>query len=180
MKSDFIGVYENVISDETCDALINQFEVSCNNNGVLIEDTGNLRREDSVLFLQEPHIHIANELHDQIINTTALYRDEYARLKEFKLKSFVVKIQKTEPSQGYHQWHCERETLETGARVLVWTVFLNDVDEGGETEFLYQQRRVKASKGSLCLFPATFTHTHRGNPPLSNTKYIATGWFNLY
>jgi len=21
-----------------------------------------------------------------------------------------------------------------------------------------------------------FTHTHRGNPPLSNTKYIMTGW----
>ena len=51
-----------------------------------------------------------------------------------------------------------------------------DRDEGGETEFLYQSMRVKPKQGTLLIWPAAFTHTHRGNPPLSNEKYIVTGW----
>jgi hypothetical protein len=50
------------------------------------------------------------------------------------------------------------------------------VQEGGETEFLYQHMRVKPEQGTLVIWPAAFTHTHRGNPPLSNEKYIVTGW----
>jgi len=177
---DFINVYENAISDETCDALVNQFNVSFNNDAVFRNDKEQLMREDSVLYLQEPHTNIANELHNQILNSSASYSKKYEILRGLNLKSFVVKIQKTEPSEGYHKWHCEQASIDVATRSMVWSVFLNDVDEGGEMEFLYQQKRVKPSKGSLCLFPASWTHTHRGNPPLSNTKYIATGWFNLY
>jgi len=53
---------------------------------------------------------------------------------------------------------------------------LNDVKEGGETEFLYQSVRVSPKKGTLVIWPAAFTHVHRGNPPLSGTKYIMTSW----
>jgi hypothetical protein len=31
----------------------------------------------------------------------------------------------------------------------------------------------------MSIFPAAFTHTHRGNPVYSKDKYIATGWFNF-
>jgi hypothetical protein len=61
-------------------------------------------------------------------------------------------------------------------RLLAWSLYLNDVDEGGETEFLYQSMRIKPKMGTFVLWPAFFTHTHRGNPPLSGLKYIATGW----
>ena len=60
--------------------------------------------------------------------------------------------------------------------MLAWTIYLNDVPEGGETEFLYQSQRVSPEKGKTCIFPAGFMHTHRGNPPLKKDKYIATGW----
>ena len=71
-------------------------------------------------------------------------------------------------------------TVNTANRILVWTIYLNDVEECGETEFLYQSKRVKAKKGDICIFPAQFNYTHRGNPPLSGDKYIITGWYNLY
>jgi hypothetical protein len=58
-------------------------------------------------------------------------------------------------------------------------LYLNDVDEGGETEFLYQSIRIKPKKGTLILCPGSFTHTHRGNPPLSGEKYIVTTWIEL-
>jgi hypothetical protein len=55
-------------------------------------------------------------------------------------------------------------------------VYLNDIEDGGETEFLYLSKRVKPVTGRVLLWPAGYTHTHRGNPPLKDTKYIITGW----
>ena len=56
----------------------------------------------------------------------------------------------------------------------------DDVPEGGETSFLNQRRRVNPKAGSVCLFPAAFPWVHRGEPPLSGVKYIATGWWYHY
>tara|TARA_E500000331_G_scaffold190854_1_gene183612 strand:- start:515 stop:1183 length:669 start_codon:yes stop_codon:yes gene_type:complete len=86
------------------------------------------------------------------------------------------KIQKTQPSEGYHIWHCEKAATNS-TRVLAWMLYLNDVEEGGETEFLHQKLRYPPKKGDFLVWPASFTHMHRGNPPLSNTKYIVTGWY---
>jgi len=56
-------------------------------------------------------------------------------------------------------------------------LYLNDVPEGeGETEFLHQGMRVQPRKGDLVVWPAFFTHVHRGNPVYTTDKYIATGW----
>ena len=61
-------------------------------------------------------------------------------------------------------------------RQFVCQLYLNDNFDGGETEFLYQNRREEAVAGDVIMFPAGFTHTHRGNPPIGNSKYIATSW----
>jgi hypothetical protein len=58
-------------------------------------------------------------------------------------------------------------------------LYLNTVTEGGETEFLYQSKRVKAEKGTIVLCPTGFTHTHRGNPPLTGTKYLMNTWLEF-
>lgn len=83
---------------------------------------------------------------------------------------------------GYYHWHSEHfpHPSDPGQkslhRVLFWLLYLNDVDEGGETEFCYQGAKIKPRKGSLILSPCGFTHTHRGNVPLSGDKYILTSW----
>ena len=61
-------------------------------------------------------------------------------------------------------------------RALVYSVYLNDVEEGGETEFLHFSKRVKPKTGRIVIWPAGFPYLHRGNPPLSGTKYILTSW----
>jgi hypothetical protein len=66
--------------------------------------------------------------------------------------------------------------MENRNRVFAFTLYLNDVTEGGETEFLYQKCRIKPVQNRFVLWPAAITHIHRGNPPLSNDKYILTGW----
>lgn len=81
---------------------------------------------------------------------------------------------------GYPYWHCEQyprdASCETLHRHLLWTLYLNDGFEEGETEFMYQNRKVKPQTGSLLIAPAGFTHTHRGNRPQGGDKFIATSW----
>lgn len=81
---------------------------------------------------------------------------------------------------GYPYWHCEHYPRDDGGdslhRTLLWTLYLNDDFEAGETEFLFQQRKVAPRAGSLLIAPAGFTHTHRGNAPRARDKFIATSW----
>jgi len=81
---------------------------------------------------------------------------------------------------GYPYWHCEHypkdATAETLHRTLLWTIYLNESFAEGETEFVYQKRRIVPRTGSLLIAPAAFTHTHRGNRPSGGDKYIATSW----
>ena len=55
------------------------------------------------------------------------------------------------------------------------SIFFNDLEDSGETEFLYQKKKIKPKAGRVLIFPGSFTHLHRGNPPYE-AKYIATGW----
>jgi hypothetical protein len=59
-------------------------------------------------------------------------------------------------------------------RMLAFIWYLNDVHEGGETEFL--KGKVTPKRGSLLIFPCSWTYLHKGNVPVSNNKYIITGW----
>ncbi|HYG06786.1 MAG TPA: 2OG-Fe(II) oxygenase [Stenotrophomonas sp.] len=81
---------------------------------------------------------------------------------------------------GYPYWHCELypqdASAETLHRHVLWTLYLNDGFAEGETEFLYQQRKVQPRTGSLLIAPTAFTHTHRGNRPQGGDKFIATSW----
>ena len=90
-----------------------------------------------------------------------------------------AKMQKTEPQQGYHVWHMEHSSgMDSYRSVCAWALFLNDVEEGGELEFLYQSKRIQPRQGEFVLWPAGYTHQHRGNPPLKGVKYIYTGWLD--
>ena len=81
---------------------------------------------------------------------------------------------------GYPYWHCELYPRDAGCetlhRHLLWTLYLNEGFEAGETEFLFQQRKVVPRAGRLVIAPTAFTHTHRGNRPEGGDKVIATSW----
>jgi hypothetical protein len=84
------------------------------------------------------------------------------------------------PNGGFHGWHSERGSCNppSSNRHLVFMTYLNDVNEGGETEFFHQQLKVKPVKGLTLIWPADWTFTHRGLTS-NEEKYIITGWFNF-
>ena len=108
-------------------------------------------------------------------------QERITALVQTMLRPGAVNLQRYTADQGgYPYWHCELyprdPDCETLHRHLLWTVYLNDEFSEGETEFLYQQRKVKPRTGDLLLAPAAFTHTRRGNMPRGGDKYIATSW----
>jgi hypothetical protein len=185
----FIGIYENAFSKEYCDSMIDYFE-KMNAAGF----TANRQKHDQIaktfkddlavfptfenLIGLENSGNLLHAFHETLWgNCYPAYIDQFWSLKDVGSHgSHSAKIQKTEPGQGYHVWHCEASAKSNSHRILAWTLYLNDVEEGGETEFIYQHMRIKPKQGTFVLWPAAFTHTHRGNPPISNTKYIVTGW----
>ena len=92
----------------------------------------------------------------------------------------TINVQKYAASSGgYPHWHCEISpdgSFEPLHRLVLWMYYLNDVESGGETEFYFQKKAIRPQKGTVVIAPAGFTHTHRGNVPLSGDKYIITSW----
>ena len=75
--------------------------------------------------------------------------------------------------------HSERTNLSSLHRVLVWMTYLNDVDEGGSTYFSHYDLEVQPRKGLTLIWPAEWTHAHKGNLINVGSKYIITGWMNF-
>ena len=84
-------------------------------------------------------------------------------------------LQRTKTGEFY-KWHCDGSAKVFTNRIIVAIWYLNDIEEGGETQFLYQDVKIKPEAGKLLLFPPYWTHTHQGAPVLAGTKYIATTW----
>ncbi len=115
--------------------------------------------------------------------------DNYAEFGAAKAVDFMrtlyrlgpIQAQKYQAGKGnYNYWHCEvypqlpqNEPLH---RTLLFMFYLNDVAEGGQTEFYYQNKAIQPKTGRMVIAPAYFTHTHRGCTPVSNDKYILTSW----
>ena len=130
------------------------------------------------------NISLANEVCEAYWNSlTPLYTqymNKYS-IGGFNLSCLTFKIHKVIEGQGYHVWHHEtkpRSQLQ-GDRVLTWMSYLQAPEEGGETEFLHQAKRIKPEVGTTLIWPAYFTHLHRGGMVLKGEKIYITGWFEL-
>jgi hypothetical protein len=182
---DFIGIYENAVSREDCASIIEDtekfFETSPKQNvllGAAQSPFLEFTRLDYSLNANQ-HLPKAAQVVDEALHRCIQeYASEYFVIKQIKASTKEVKLQKTPPRGGYHFWHCENFNKETATRGLAWMIYLNDIPPGeGETEFIWQKLRVQPEAGKCLIWPTQFTHTHRGNPVYSTTKFIATGWY---
>ena len=182
VRDDHIGIFKDFMSNELIDSYVAFFN-KCEQQGavyprvedeMLVSDNATSTIRDSnvaLTYANKPFIDLFFK------EVYPLYVKKFSSLKNIAMHTILeVKIQKTKVGEGYHTWHCENDGMKTRNRIMAFMVYLNDVQEGGETEFLYQKCRFKPEKNTLLVWPANYTHAHRGNPPLSNDKYIITGW----
>jgi len=188
MVDDFIEVYKKYASDKFCDDLINSFTHALKGKAEIVPHSTPFRNDYCILLdlILESGIlfnglDLTKETNSILDRASIEYREKYnVSLGTINYASWRIQLQKTPIGGGFHNWHFETMNLETSHRILVWTIYLNTMPEGeGETEFIYYHKRIRPSKGDVIIFPAAFTHTHRGNPPLTMEKYIATGWWSI-
>ena len=169
---EFIGIFENAIDPRFCDFLVDYMD-----KAEFVDFKRNFSHvKDKQICLDGFSPSECSILMKYVTNCLFHYINEYTYLGNFSYVSSLCLLQKTEPTNGYHLFHAENVNWNLGNRTMAWMVYLNDVEEGGETEFLYQKRKIKPKKGTILIWPGGYTHLHRGNPPMSD-KYIATGWW---
>ena len=187
----FIRTYDDVISGQGCDHLIETLEKQTvysheewdneDKEHKALARVRGLDINDTQMTLDPYYPTLAKEINEDIINNAfKYYCTDFPYLAERgDWFSGACLVQKTIPTEGFHTWHCENSGWSDASRWVAWMVYLNDVEEGGETEFLYQSLRIKPKRGMGVIWPGGYTHLHRGNPPLKGVKYILTGWYSL-
>ena len=131
--------------------------------------------------LEKPKIEIfkqyINEKHKCFLD----YQNQWSFLKTM-IKTVDVpafNIQKYSRGDHFASVHSERTTLNTLHRLFAWMTYLNDVDDGGQTNFNHYGIKIKPETGKTLIWPAEWTHAHTGGILKSGNKYIVTGWMHF-
>ena len=201
-----IGVFDNFVKWEFCDAVVDSFEfwfgkkhieevkvtevagreltLSPTSDGTKqFAEYGDLGRKDKQLYLEICDPALAMEVNQAVGGAFEIYAKKWKGLLDSSdpLSSWTCKIQKTSSGGGYHVWHSENGSFLYRERVLTRMKYLNDIplENGGATDFFHQEVSFQPKKGTVVLWPAAYTHVHRGSFLTGDvSKYIATGWFS--
>lgn len=180
----FIGEFDGFIDESYCREIIQYYKSFDDLHVFQGRYMPKHLRDDEGLFFLDPvrikdlHPHYSQYFFDVLKeHLLPVYYDKFSILQEREYNCKQLKMKKITAGGGYHQWHYESSKSDLD-RKLVVQVYLNDVKEGGETEFLYQNKRIDAKRGKVLIWPADWTYTHRGNPPIGQDKYILTTWLS--
>ena len=199
MFKDFIGLYPSVIDRVSCNSAIAVLESQRLQTGILEDRERHVGRSSSHIVVDHACEMERTELtflSNDLGGTFESFKDNLPDVIEQKVEEYLheysmanghggtlmnlsFKMQMTRVGESYSAWHSEWGK-DHNNRYLVWMLYLNDIMEGGETEWLYYNRRIKPKAGDLVIWPTGFTHAHRGNPPLNKKKYVITGWITLH
>lgn len=189
----FIYRKKGALSPELCNSFIESFETSDEKKpGVLYGPEGKSStsgKKSTDLTFHPGYLEdktwgpLLSQLIPTIENAqlfyTKRYFDAFQKLDPFRIDSHF-NMQRYLPNEGFSGWHCERAGLKHSNRILVWMVYLNDVTDGGETEFFYQKHWEEPKQGKLLIWPSDWLYLHRGVSSPTQTKYVLTGWFVHY
>lgn len=180
----FIFEIQNALNPSICQEVIRRFEEDKTQQyegrigQIATKDQSIKISTDLVASGKEDWKDIDNILFRSLALAVREFRERYPYFKG-PFKDMGYNIQRTLPGEYYH-WHIDGGSHEFSQRQLVIIWYLNDVeDPGGETEFLFQDIKIKPQEGKMLLFPPFWTHEHRGVKLEKGVKYIATTWLTF-
>lgn len=171
---EFIYEKESSLPNDLCDKIIEFYE---NNNDIDFKSLyiSFSEKNDNINELKEQ---IIKELYENIcyyknfLKNTNNFDLDFNKLsiEFFKIQKYYINKDNFTYQNDLHYDLCNNKKI-----ILNFIWYLNDVDEGGETEF-FGNYKIKPKKGKLLLFPSEWFFPHTGKIPISNDKYIITGW----
>ena len=182
----FIGSW-SIEPVSICDDLISYFETNTHKQRSGRTGGINLERKDSIDITINPKEIIlpGNEVFklyfDQLLECYKDYVKEWTFLKGIseRLEISSFNLQRYKTGQHFKKIHTERSSLENLHRIFAFMTYLNDVDKGGSTYFSHYELEIQPRKGLTLIWPAEWTHAHKGNVIKQGSKYIITGWINF-
>lgn len=182
---DYIILFDKVMPLILCEKLIEAYD------SVSKEDPNYIRRKNRVFDFAEinmlDHKAFAPYCRDMMTlmqGVTREYMKRTSNILEEKLQCWepfndfeTPRVKRYEPNQGVFDWHIDNGDLHSSRRALVMFWYLNDVEEGGETEFdIGEVVKVKPKAGSVVCFPPFYLFPHRGCTPISGPKYVVSSY----
>ena len=194
-EKNFISIYDNALTPPECRFIrdyhdSDDYLLSIRQEGKTLGDTVQKQWKDShdrymAMYIEGAYQNngINNIIAKSIKEHIEKYKEENPELN--LLDKWVIRdnynLQKYSPGGGYHILHCENyNTGKHRTNILAWMYYLNTVREGGGTYFSNFDLTVNAEEGRLVIWPAYWTHFHKGIVSKTYDKYIATGWFCLH
>ena len=190
----FIGIYDESVPVELCNRFVENYEEAKKNRTIIDltkenesshrEISHQLMKKDEVAYIT-PLISTmcpippTKEYFNFLQECLKSYMEKYAIQYHGPIFNDIFKVHKVRQTEGYHVWHYEKSVYKHLDRLLAYMTYIEVPKEGGETEFLHQSLRVDPIVGRTLIWPAGFTHMHRGNPPLDGEKMYITGWFTV-
>ena len=192
---DFIEVYENALTREVCDKIMTYTDLRLSTmsedekrGSIGYEEGDKVDIESKDSYDLNMKLDDDNEVSASIRNALLPRIDNYIQVNPQlhvipKWKYWnTYNLQKYEPGMGFHLLHCENtgtKHILSANRLAAWMIYLNTVSDGGGTYFDNYDRTMNAVQGRCVIWPAYWTHMHRGIVSKTETKYIATGWISF-
>ena len=183
----FIGSW-NIRNDDLCKQIINFFEENKiqKQKGTIGNGVDETKKKTTDISISP------NDLKNDEFKCFKNYMDELYKcfidyqhqwpfmknmIKNLDIRSFNV--QKYLKGDHFSAVHTERSNLQFSDRVFAWMTYLNNVEDGGATNFSHYGISVKPEIGKTLIWPAEWTHAHNGGIVNSGKKYIITGWMDF-
>ena len=179
----------NLKNDKLCNDITKFFENNKNlqKQGVFGGGKANLKVKSTIDIainpndLKNPKYKIFNQYISELHKCFLEYKNQWSFLKTM-IKNIDIpsfNIQKYSKGDHFSHMHSERTSLNTLHRLFAWMTYLNNVDDGGQTNFSHYGIKIKPEIGKTLIWPAEWTHAHSGEILKSGTKYIITGWMHF-
>jgi hypothetical protein len=177
--SDWIKVYDDMINEDFCDTYLNIY----NNNIDSIDKIELDYRRCGIYSKLDSHPEYS-QFKLKILEIFRKYVSEMNNSNLYHLKYIespnIIRYSE-DISHGSNQfsYHSDNWNMPTASRQLSIILYLNDVVEGGETEFPQLGIKVSPKKGRLLIFPSFYLYAHSGKQPISGPKYIIVSWIHF-
>ena len=197
MTNNWIRVYDDVIEEELCTQIINALADVPLSSAIVNDASDNLSRTTRKLhFFSDDTISVLDDKTKQIVYDKMLVDNiQNKLLKEYvkdthNLLNIHVPLWnisqydylKYGKNQGEYKIHVDNSYIPkdtTHHRILTIIIYLNDITDGGETIFPYQEIEIKPKRARAVIFPSDWTYPHRANKPKSEDKHILTSWVSI-
>jgi prolyl 4-hydroxylase len=185
----FIGAWM-IEPPSLCDALITHFEENksqqkkgISGRKVSLDTKNSIDITISPKELNQAGNQVFKTYFESLFDCYQDYVTQWPFLEAFREELHVGRfnLQRYQAGQHFQKIHTERASLGTLHRLFAWMTYLNDVDtdDGGTTFFSHYGLEIQPKKGLTLIWPAEWTHAHKGNVLRNNSKYIITGWMHF-